>query len=317
MLYARIAAITRRSAPGTPERLKPTMKNLHLAPRILATAIAAVLLTATSAAFAQSNNRQLVLNSGTVIPVFLNTELTSNNSQAGDTFNASVDDSKPGYSAMQGTIITGVVRNATPQSGKNPGKLDLAFTSLKLADGRSFTISGSPASLDPKTLTLNSNGTMQAKNTNKNNRLTYAGIGAGAGALISLIGNGKLKIEDILLGGLAGFGAATVIKGDEQVHDVDLKPGASLGVLLNNSVDLTQQASYGDNTPKYHQRGTSGVKYYTYMGQSYAMDLATGERYPISSAAPAPTTQSGSKFYSYMGHPYRLDYETGERIRLD
>jgi hypothetical protein len=274
---------------------------------------------AATAVRADSTNGPLILNSGTIIPAFLNTELTSNNSQVGDTFSASVDDSKAGYRHLHGATLSGFVRAATPQSGKDPGTLDLTFTTLKLADGRSISIAGAPTSLDPSKVAVNSNGVLQAKDTNKDNRGTYAGIGAGAGALISLIGNGKLKLEDILLGGLAGFGAATVIKGDVQVHDVDLKPGTSLGVLLGSSVDLTppQAASFGDSAPKYHQ---SGVKYYSYMGQTYAMDLATGERYPVTNpqqpTAPA-TMRTGFKYYSYMGHPYRLDQTTGERIRLD
>ncbi len=47
-----------------------------------------------------------------------------------------------------------------------------------------------------------------------------------------LTGDKKIKIEDILLGGLAGYGAASVLKSPQQVHDVDLKPGTEIGVRL-------------------------------------------------------------------------------------
>ena len=136
---------------------------------------------------------------------------------------------------MQGATISGVVRHATPRSGDTPGTLDLAFTRLHLSDGRTVTISGSPASLDTKDLTTRTDGVLVAKKTSKDNRLTYAGYGAGAGLLVSLLtGDKKIKIEDILLGGLAGYGAASVLKGPQQVHDVDLKPGTEIGVRLDS-----------------------------------------------------------------------------------
>ena len=179
---------------------------------------------------------QVDLYPGTVIPVKLNTELSSNKSQEGDTFTAAVDDSKEAYnSIMQGATISGVVRHVTPQAGDTPGTLDLAFTRLRLSDGRTVSITGSPASLDSKNLTTGAGGVLVAKNSSKDNRLTYAGYGAGAGLLVSLLtGDKKIKIEDILLGGLAGYGAGSVLKSPQQVHDVDLQPGTAIGVRLDS-----------------------------------------------------------------------------------
>ena len=186
---------------------------------------------------AQSRSRdQVDLYPGTVIPVKLNTALSSKQAQEGDAFTATVDDSKEAYnSMMSGATISGVVRHATPRSGDTPGTLDLAFTRLHLSDGRTVSITGSPASLDTKDLTTRADGVLVAKKTSKDNRLTYAGYGAGAGLLVGLLtGDKKIKIEDILLGGLAGYGAASVLKGPQQVHDVDLKPGTEIGVRLDS-----------------------------------------------------------------------------------
>ncbi len=214
-------------------------------------ALAAVLVSAGAPILhAQTNsiNRQVDLSPGTVIPVKLNTELSSNQAQAGDTFTATVDDSKQAYnSIMQGATVSGVVRRATAQSGDTPGTLDLSFTRLRLSDGRTISITGSPASLDTKNLTTRSDGVMIAKKTSKDQRLTYAGYGAGAGLLVGLLTGKNLKIEDILLGGALGYGAGSVLKSPQQVHDVDLKPGTEIGVRL-------------DSRTRYYHKTTKPVK---------------------------------------------------------
>jgi len=200
-----------------------------------AAALAAVIFGAAVPMAGAQNSGQVVLNPGTVIPVKLNAELTSNQAQAGDTFTATVDDSKAAYNRiMQGATVDGVVREATPQEGSNPGLLKLGFTRLRLADGRAFSISGAPISLDTKSLSTRSDGVLVAKNTTKDNRGTYAGIGAGAGLLLDVLKGGKLRIEDVLIGGVLGYGAGSLLKGQAQVHDVDLKPGTEMGVLLDS-----------------------------------------------------------------------------------
>jgi len=216
--------------------MKSTIQNQQK--MIGAAAIASfILATAAPMAGAQSyTNAPVVLNSGTVIPVKLNSELMSNTAQAGDTFTATVDDSKPAYRAiMQGATVDGIVRQAVPQQGSNPGTLSLGFTRLHLSDGRSFTISGSPTSLDTKNLRTRSDGVLVAKSTNKDQHLTYAGYGAGAGLLVGILTGKKVDLQSILIGAAAGYGAGSVLKGPQQVHDVDLTSGTQMGVLLDKS----------------------------------------------------------------------------------
>ena len=216
--------------------MKPTTLNPLKAIGIAA-AVAALFGATPLAGHTQTSSRAVTLRPGTVIPVKLNSELSSNQSNAGDTFTASVDDSKQAYNAiMRGATVSGVVRRATPQASDQPGLLDLSFTRLQLADGRSYSLSGTPASLDTKALKTRADGVLEAKNTNKDQHLTYAGIGAGAGVLAGLLNGGKLKIEDILIGGGLGYAAGALLKGPKQVHDVDLKAGTEMGVLLNNRV---------------------------------------------------------------------------------
>jgi len=241
-------------------------------------AMAAVTLSACApAAFAQSN-KQIVLSSGSVIPVKLNTELSSNNSSAGDTFTASVDNSKQAYDdILHNATVEGVVQEATPQEGKEPGTLKLSFKRLRLSDGRTYAISGRATGLDSKSVSTGSNGVLKAKANTKNKDLTYAGYGAGAGVLASVLGGGKLKLENILIGAALGYGASQLTK-DKDVHDVDLKEGTSVGVLLTDSVKY------------YHRAG------------------ATTQN---------PSTNKAGKYYTFQGHPYFLNARTGVRTRLD
>ena len=231
-------------------------------------ALAATLVSAGVPILYAQSNAQVDLSPGTVIPVKLNTELSSNQTPPGDTFTATVDDSKQAYnSIMQGATVAGIVRHVTPRSGDTPGTLDLAFTRLRLSDGRTISITGSPASLDSKNLTTGAGGVLIAKNTSKDNRLTYAGYGAGAGLLVGLLtGDKKIKIEDILLGGLAGYGAGTVLKGPQQVHDVDLQPGTEIGVRLDSRTRYYHKVSRA--TVKKAVKATHRVRhahtYYTY-----------------------------------------------------
>ena len=241
---------------------------------------------------------QVVLDPGTVIPVLLNTELTSKNSSAGDTFTASVDTSRSAYnSLLRGAMVDGIVRHVSAQSGSDPGTLELAFTRLRLPGGETYPISGTVTSLDSKDLQVKADGTLQAVKTNKDQSLTYAGIGAGAGALINILGGGKLRIEDVLLGGGLGYAAGQLLKGTQKVGDVDLKPGTPVGVLLGQRV-------------RYHRIAPA-------LTPSVSPVVApTLTQTPVTRVRPSGV-DGGRRYYSYLGHPYYLDLKTGKRVRLD
>jgi len=257
--------------------------------RLAGAAVAAALWIGISAPAARADSSttvtdHVVLDSGTVIPVILNTELSSNGSISGDTFTATVDTSRDAYNnIMQGATVGGFVREATPKQGNNPGTLDLAFTSLRLANGQSYDISGSTTSLDSKNLELASNGLLRAKNTNADQRLKFAGIGAGAIALIKVIGGDKIRIEDLLLGGLLGYGVGSILKTPDQVHDVNLKPGTKMGVLLNSPVRYYHRSSVTTGVSTVTTTTTSHpIKYYWFQGHRFFKDLDTGERVQVS-----------------------------------
>lgn len=276
---------------------------------------------------AQSNNR-ITLDPGTVIPVTLNDEISSDGSSNGDTFTATVDANRNAYSPLSGATVDGVVKHATAQSGSNPGTLELTFTRVHMPDGTTRYISGSPTSLDQNSLTVRGDGVLVAKkaSNNKNQPLTYAGIGAGAGALISILHGGKFRIEDVLLGGGLGYAAGALLKHPDQVHDVDLKPGTAMGVLLKSRVLYHRHytgnnGNYGNGNNNgngnYNGNGNnSNLKYYMYNGERWALDRSTGARFIVSSGQPTYHRVS-RKYYTYNGHPFYLDLNTGERVQMD
>lgn len=179
---------------------------------------------------------------GTVIPVKLDSTLNSKEAQEGDTFTASV--TKVGdYDATTlpvGTKIEGVIKSARAKEDNKPGMLDLAFRRVTLPDGHSYSISGSPIDLNSKSVTTKG-GRIVAKSGNKGpNRLTYVGIGAGAGLLLNVLGHRKGTLTDILIGAAGGYGAGSLIKNGKEAKDVNLKAGTTLGVSLDRSFAYTR-----------------------------------------------------------------------------
>jgi hypothetical protein len=192
---------------------------------------------------AHSQRHTTTLNTGTVIAVKLNDGLNSRDARKGDTFTTTVTnvDANDNSSALPvGTKVEGVVRSAEPKNDKQPGVIDLAFNRVTLPGGRSYAISGSPISLDSKSVTRR-NGQLIAKPGNKGpNRLTYVGIGAGAGLLVNVLTHRKGTLLDTLIGGGLGYAAGSLIKNGSSARDVDLKVGTKMGVRLDRSVAIAR-----------------------------------------------------------------------------
>ena len=216
--------------------------------RLLGVGLAAIVLTSGGAITAAHGQRRALrhvstVSSGTVIPIKLDDPINSKEAHSGDTFTATVSsvDSYSSPAALPaGTKVEGVVRSVKPMEGKNPGTLDLSFDRVTLPNGRSYTISGSPIALDSKSV-VRSNGRLVARPGKRGpNRLTYVGIGAGAGLLVNILGHRKSTLTDILLGAGAGYGAGALIKNGSSARDVDLKAGSTLGVSLNRNLAMAR-----------------------------------------------------------------------------
>jgi hypothetical protein len=150
---------------------------------------------------------------------------------------------------------------ARPRRDNDPGVLDLEFRRLKLPSGESFPIEGSLIGLDNKSVRKTSDGKLIATPDHRNNRLTYVGIGAGAGLVIGALT--KHTLEDTVIGGGLGYLFGALEKGHSQARDVNLKSGTEIGVRLDQRLTL---ASYddrgripqGDSTQRYH-RAQDGI----------------------------------------------------------
>lgn len=188
----------------------------------------------------RDNNRVLadaMLEKGTVIPVRLESELGSNISRNGDKFYATIRDNNGEYAGLPiGTRIEGNVIAAKAQSGNDPGLLELGFNRMILPDGRTRSLDGSLIGLDNKSIVRNENGVYTARSDKRDDRLVYAGYGAGAGLLVGLLT--KKPIEGALLGGALGYLLGQVQKDQRKPSNVYLKPGTEFGVRLDQDLVL-------------------------------------------------------------------------------
>lgn len=226
-------------------------------------AFAALTIIGVSApsAFAQ-NNRTMTLDAGTVIPVKLEDKLSSKTNDKGDTFTAmlKIDGENKDYVGLpNGTIIEGRILSARPREGKNAGTLELGFQRLRMPSGQSFPISGSLIGLDNKSVNRDSDGRLIAKPGTENKRVTYAGYGAGAAAIVGLLSGGKLNLGNVLLGGLLGYGAGSTQKASDSVRDVELKTGTEMGVRLDKKLTIRYTSEFGDpDDTRYRRNDETG-----------------------------------------------------------
>ena len=183
------------------------------------------------------------LSKATVLPVKLDTNLSSNESRRGDRFTASLDSASGVYGQLPGgTKIEGRVVTAKPQNGSDPGLLELAFDRMVFPDGHTQDLTGTLVSLNDKDVKTDADGRIVATGQAKDNRGLYAGYGAGAGLLIGILSPNnttKGNLTKTLLGGLLGLGAGEYEKTKNQnPSNVRLKQGEKFGVRLDEDVTI-------------------------------------------------------------------------------
>jgi hypothetical protein len=176
-----------------------------------------------------------VLPIATVLPVRIEQRLSSNSSRPGDTFTATIrPDAADAYPLPAGTRIEGRVLGAIPRSGDQPGVLELGFDRLRMPDGRTVAVGGSLIGLDDESVARNDKGVLVARAEKRDERIVFAGYGAGAGALLSVLTRRPL-LEGALIGGILGYllGAE---RARGEVGDVVLERGAEFGVRLDREL---------------------------------------------------------------------------------
>jgi hypothetical protein len=187
------------------------------------------------------NGRAQTLATDTVIPVTLDTTLSSNNSRRGDRFTATVRTTGDDYYGMlpDGTRVEGRVVTARAQRGNDPGVLELDFQRLRLPNGRTYNIDGDLVSLDANGIVRDSNGRIRATGQARDQRAVYAGYGAGAGLIVGLLT--KKPLEGTIIGGVLGYLAGQVQKDrGGNPSNVRLEPGTQFGVRLTQNVTINQ-----------------------------------------------------------------------------
>jgi hypothetical protein len=192
-----------------------------------------------------ANTRRFTLQEGTVLPVTLQTRVSSRDSRRGDLVRANIDGFNSGavtwdqgdFDFPAGTVVEGRVASVTPKSGNNPGLVELDFGRVVMPDGRTVNIDGSLIALDSNSVARNENGVLVAKQTSKDNRVVYAGYGAGAGLLVGLLT--KRPLESLAIGGILGYIVGSLEQTQKRPNDVTLEPGTRFGVRLDNPATIT------------------------------------------------------------------------------
>jgi hypothetical protein len=184
-------------------------------------------------------DRMATLEESTIIPVSLDTTLSSNESQKGDRFTATVRRNENDYYGMlpDGTKVEGRIVTARKRSGDNPGILELNFERIRLPSGKTYVIDGDLVSLDAKGIVKESNGRLKATGAAaKDNRGVYAGYGAGAGLIVGLLT--KKPLEGTILGGILGYLGGSAQKSKDNPANVRLEPGTEFGIRLAQDLQV-------------------------------------------------------------------------------
>ncbi len=198
-----------------------------------------------------ANTRTVFIPQGTVVPVSLNTALSSSTNALGDTFSVTVVSSQEGDAEFpRGTRLDGVIVGVQRAGNGEPGTLDLSFREARLPDGSRTPITGALISLDDESVTRSDDGRLKATVKAKDDRLLMIGIGVGAGLII-----GKLLKQNLIVGGLLGGAAGylynELTKDKAEPTDVDVKPGTVFGVRMDRDVSYGAPSAFADARSAY------------------------------------------------------------------
>jgi len=182
--------------------------------------------------------RRVILQTDEVIPIILDDPLSTADNRRGDRFTATVrTGSLDNYADIpSGTKVEGHIVAVHPRSGNHPAILDLSFDRLRFPNGKAVKIDGSLTSLDQRYAMENDDGVIMARHANgaQDQRMVYAGYGAGAGLLVGVLTNRPL--EGTILGGALGYILGQVQHDQRMTSNVRLEPGTEMGVRIKSDV---------------------------------------------------------------------------------
>jgi len=190
------------------------------------------------------NLRRILVRQDEIIPVTLDHTISTYDSHKGDTFTATVrtGDSDTYGDLPAGTKVEGHIAAIHNRRNDQPAIIDLAFDRMRFTNGRSVKLDGTLTSLEANAVTRNSNGVLVARNNTNgkaDQRMVYAGYGAGAGLLVGVLT--KKPLETTILGGAIGYilGQVKHDQNAKQTDSITLNPGTEMGVKVNRDVAVS------------------------------------------------------------------------------
>lgn len=183
-----------------------------------------------------------------VVPVTLDSSLSSNTARKGDVFWATVVSSNVGDSEFpQGTQLKGIVTDVTRKTSDKPGALQVDFRSVKLPNGSQQQIDGSLVSLDKDDVSQTKDGRITAthkKSTDSGADSTTVLIGAGAGYVLGHVILGQNSVLSGVLGALGGYLYGNSKNDKSNPQEAVVPAGTKLGVRLDEAVRYEDDYGY-------------------------------------------------------------------------
>ncbi|HEX9997267.1 MAG TPA: copper amine oxidase N-terminal domain-containing protein [Abditibacterium sp.] len=190
-----------------------------------------------------ANARTISIPNGAVIPVQIDTALSSATARVGQTFTATVISRRLGDSEFpSGTKIEGRIIEARPSENNQPGVLDINWIGAVLPDGSRVPLRGQLTSLDTSNVQM-TGGRIVASGAKKDNKLKVIGIGAGAGFVLGRVLGTNSTVTTIL--GAAG-GYLLGKSRDRKAQEATITAQTTLGVRLDRAVRYADVDNYAD-----------------------------------------------------------------------
>lgn len=269
---------------------------------------------------------------GTVIPLKMDTYLSSDSSRVGDRFTATVSSDV----AIDGTIVVPVGAKVeghvtsveSAQRGSKAGTIAVAFDRLIIPDRGTIAVDGSLTTLDR-------NARRSIENVDDEDRVegdsrtrkavVFIGGGAGAGAVIGAVAGGaKGAAVGAGLGAVLGTIGVLVSKGDK----ADVTPGTEFGMMIERPFSVDSFGVAGDRQV-YDDHGygvepvgqVSGVIYTSPEAIRAAQEALRDLRYyngPINGTATAATQNAMRQFQRErnLTPTGELNFETARALGL-
>ncbi|RYX83759.1 copper amine oxidase N-terminal domain-containing protein [bacterium] len=255
------------------------------------------------------NFRAISIPADSVVPVQIDTALSSKDSRVGQRFTATVVSKQLGDSEFPaGTKLEGIVTEARQAEGKNPGVLDLTFQTAILPDGNRVPLRGDLTSLDQQDVSQNG-GRLVAKGARKNDTLKIVGIGAGAGFVLGRVLSTNSTVSTIL--GAAG-GYLFSRSRNQKVQEARLSQNTTLGVRLRDSLRFRDTSDYSNLRQTYlaNNNGAFDPNYYGYDSRVSGSARDNYDGYEVSDRLPAPAPV-GDDLNDFNDNPNNGNWNNG------